>query len=45
MFSTNTDGETYALRGIDTRDIVLGYIGAASALSSILAIAVMAGVV
>ncbi|MCU4744304.1 hypothetical protein [Natronoglomus mannanivorans] len=45
MFSPTTDDETHAIRGIDTRDILLGYIGAASALATILAIAIGTGAI
>ncbi|MCU4972924.1 hypothetical protein OB955_09230 [Halobacteria archaeon AArc-m2/3/4] len=45
MFSTTRDGETHAIRGIDTRDILLGYIGASSALSTVLAIAIGTGAI
>lgn len=45
MFSALSDGETVGLAGIELRDILLGYVGAASAIASLLAVAIGAGVV
>ncbi|WP_276252978.1 hypothetical protein [Halomontanus rarus] len=44
MFSALTDGET-VVGGIETKEIMLAYVGAASALASLLALAIATGAI